>query len=179
MAGVCTLARLKSDGVAARRCVWLMSLFPYSFFFSAAYTESTYLALAVWAFVHAERRQWAQASLLAALASATRIPGLFVGLSIALIYLAERRHGASALQKEGFWLLAAPVGCLVYAAYLGLRFNDPLLLVRVSTNLPGHYARGIFMHIAHVFSQDLELANVIERTTIILSLASLAFVFPR
>ena len=32
------------------------------------------------------------------------------------------------------------------------------------------------MHIAHVFSQNLGLANVIERTTIILSLVSLACV---
>jgi hypothetical protein len=160
LAGVCTLALLKSDRAAAKRCVWLMSLFPYSFFFSAAYTESTYLALAVWAFVHAERRQWAQASLMAALASGTRIPGLFVGVSIAFIYFAQRRYGSSAPRTQGFWLLAAPLGCLLYLAYLGVRFHDPLLLVHVSTNLPGHYARGIFMHITHVFSQNPDLANV-------------------
>src|SRR5580765_5461188 len=29
LAGVCTLALLKSDRAAAKRCVWLMSLFPY------------------------------------------------------------------------------------------------------------------------------------------------------
>ena len=176
LAGVCTLARLKSDEAAAERCVWLMCVFPYSFFFSAAYTESTYLAFAVWAFVHAERQQWARASLLAALASGTRIPGLFVGASIAWICFAERRRRVSAPGKDALWLLAAPLGCLVYAAYVGIRFHDPLLLFHVSTNLPGHYARGIFMHIAHVFVQPHDLASLIERTTIILSLFSLAFV---
>ena len=89
---------------------------------------------------------------------------------------AQRRNGTSARRKHGFWLLAAPLGCLLYIAYFGVRFHDPLLLVRVSTSLPAHYSHGIFVHIAHVFSQNLDPANVIERTTIILSLVSLAFV---
>ena len=176
LAGVFTLARLKAGRFAANRCVWLMCLFPYSFFFSAAYTESMYLAFAVWAFVFAERGRWAHASLLAALASGTRIPGLFVGVSLTLIYLAQPQRLASERQTKWLWLLLAPLGSLLYAGYVGIRFGDPLLLVHVSTNLPAHYVRGIFMHVVHVFGQDVDITNAIERTTIASSIVIFALV---
>ncbi len=175
--GVWVLAHAKAGPLAARRSVWLMCLFPYSFFLSAAYTESTYLAFAVWSFVFAERGRWAPAAGLAALASATRIPGLFVGISLALIYLARPRARTFALTKDAFWLLIAPMGCAVYAAYLAVTFDDPLVLVNVSTSLPSHYERGTAMHVLHVFEQSMDVTNAIERLTITCSIVVLALVF--
>jgi hypothetical protein len=174
--GVRVLANAKAGEVSARRTVWLMCLFPYSFFLGAAYSESMYLAFAVWSFVFAERGRWAPAACLAALASATRIPGLFVGVSVALIYLARPRARTFALSKDAFWLLIAPMGCAVYAVYLGLRFDDPMILVNVSTHLPSHYEHGSAMHIRHVFEQSLDMTNAIERLTILSSIVIFAFV---
>ena len=175
--GVWVLAHVKAGPLVARRSVWLMCLFPYSFFLGAAYTESTYLAFAVWSFVFAERGRWAPAAGLAALASATRIPGLFVGVSLALIYLARPRARPFALTKDALWLLIAPMGCVVYAFYLGLRFDDPLILANVSTQLPAHYERGTAMHIVHVFEQSMDVTNAIERLTIVCSIVILSLVF--
>lgn len=61
LAGV---GRLGSDLVgrpAADRAVWLIALYPFSYFFSAAYTEALYLALAVWAFCFGHHNRWAVA----------------------------------------------------------------------------------------------------------------------
>jgi hypothetical protein len=177
LVGICVLARLKIGASAANRCIWLICLFPYSFFFSAAYTESVYLAFVVWAFVRAEREHWARASLLAALASGTRIPGMLVSVSLAVMYVARWQHSSPApghsprWRTDWLWLLVAPLGGLLYAEFVGIRFRRLFVLFDVSTNLPAHYIRGIFEHVAHVFRQNFDFVYVIERTTIAASIA--------
>lgn len=60
---------------------WLLIallLFPTAFFFGAVYTESLFLLLVVASLWSAERRQWLLAGLFAALASYTRLVGIFL-----------------------------------------------------------------------------------------------------
>ena len=67
--------RLEPGGVA-RLAVLVTALAPMSFFLSAVYSESLYLALSVGLFYAARRGRFLTAGLLAALAAATRSAGV-------------------------------------------------------------------------------------------------------
>lgn len=71
------VAKHYSDKVAWFALVsWL--LFPTSFYFGAVYSESIFLCLVIGTFYASSLRQWWLAGLLAALASATRVVGVFL-----------------------------------------------------------------------------------------------------
>jgi hypothetical protein len=108
----------------AKVTVLILALFPTSFFFNAAYTESLFLALSagsLWAL--RVRSDLLLACLLAGLATATRNVGVFLLVPLAYEYLRNARE----YRWRGAYLLLAPSGLAVYAAYLWWRFGDPLL----------------------------------------------------
>jgi hypothetical protein len=101
-----------------------LALFPTSFFFNAAYTESLFLALSagsLWAL--RVRRDLLLACLLAGLATATRNVGVFLLVPLAYEWLRNARE----YRWRGVYLALAPSGLALYAAYLWWRFGDPLL----------------------------------------------------
>ena len=59
------LTELELGPEAARWAIWALALFPMSFFFSAVYTESLFLAASVGAIYAARRGSWALAGLAA------------------------------------------------------------------------------------------------------------------
>ncbi len=119
--------RVAEDGWgerAARVAVLSLALFPTSFFFNAAYTESLFLALSagsLWAL--RVRRDLLLACLLAGLATATRNVGVFLLVPLAYEWL----RNARGYGWRGVYLALAPSGLALYAAYLWWRFGDPLL----------------------------------------------------
>ena len=119
--------RVAEDGWgerAARVAVLSLALFPTSFFFNAAYTESLFLALSagsLWAL--RVRRDLLLACLLAGLATATRNVGVFLLVPLAYEWLGNTRE----YRWRGVYLALAPSGLALYAAYLWWRFGDPLL----------------------------------------------------
>ena len=109
---------------AARVAVLALALFPTSFFFNAAYTESLFLALSagsLWAL--RVRRTLLLACLLAGLATATRNVGVFLLVPLAYEWLKNARE----YRWRVAYLALAPSGLVAYAAYLWWRFGDPLL----------------------------------------------------
>jgi len=128
--GLHRLARLRLGASAARSAVWLLCLFPFSFFFQAAYTEALFLALAVWAFWHAEREDWLVAVSLAALYVLTRIPGVLVGGALAVRLLVEVRRG-HASSRDAAWLLLVPAAFAGLLLYFALQLGEPLAFLRV------------------------------------------------
>ena len=128
------LARLGVELVGhdgTKRSLWLLCLSPFSFFFSAAYTESLYLALAVWSFYWAQRNRWVAACVLAALCSATRSLGILLAPILALQYWAQRGDRSAAVGKDALALLIAPLGLLLFMVYLWLHVGDPLAFMHV------------------------------------------------
>jgi mannosyltransferase PIG-V len=119
--------RVAEDGWgerAARVAVLTLALFPTSFFFNAAYTESLFLALSagsLWAL--RVRRDLLLACLLAGLATATRNVGVFLLVPLAYEWFRNARE----YRWRGVYLALAPSGLALYAAYLWWRFGDPLL----------------------------------------------------
>jgi len=122
----------------ARMTVALLALFPSSFFLSAVYTESLFLALSVGAIYCARLDRWAWAGLLGALAAASRSTGVLIAIPLALIYLyGPREHARARIvgswseprHRPGrslLWLGLVPLGTLAYLAYLAISHIDPL-----------------------------------------------------
>ena len=123
--------RIAEDGWGirvAQGTVLTLAFFPTSFFLNAVYTESLFLALSagsLWAL--RVRKDLLLACALAAFASATRNVGVFLIVPLAYEWLkggAGREYG---LWRGAACLALASSGLLWYAAYLWLRFGDPLL----------------------------------------------------
>jgi len=93
MTGLRRLVALDFDDQTGLATTVAISVFPTAFFFFAPFTESLFLAAAVWAMLAARRRLWLLAAVAALLASLTRIQGVFLVLPIgweALMWWRER-----------------------------------------------------------------------------------------
>ena len=107
------------DSEAARRTLWAAAFWPSAFFWSAVYTESLFLVLAIDCLWAAWRQRAGLAAVFGLLAALTRPDG-FVLLVPMLVLLRPGRPRIAA---------AAPVlGTLAVAAYLGWHTGHPLAL---------------------------------------------------
>lgn len=105
----------------SRGRIWTVAfliLFPTSFFFGSAYSESLFFALASGALLLMKRERWLLAGMLVALISATRLVGVFL---IVLLVFAKRWTAA----------ILAPLGLLLYMGYLWVTAGDPLAFFHV------------------------------------------------
>lgn len=122
-----------------RPTLLLLAFFPMAFFLGAPYSESTFLALAVGAFLAARTGRWATAGVLLAVASATRVPGVLLVVPIGLLYLYGPRSDRPAaaprtglrrllpshgLRPDVLWLALAPLGLAAFAVYLSRVVGD-------------------------------------------------------
>lgn len=130
------LARRHVEPGAARLTLWLLALFPFSYFLSAEYSESLFLLTVVGAFDQGERGRWWAAALAGALAGLTRVTGLLIVPGLLVLYLEQRRFGLRRVGWEAMWIPAAWLGPLLHAAFLQVRFGEALLFIR-SQYVPG------------------------------------------
>ena len=122
---------------AGRWAVAAMLLVPTAFFFGAVYTEATSLLLALAARAAAIRRHFLVASLLAALATASRFPGVLVWILVVAEWWEARRAG-EVRPLTWLWLPLGLVGLVGYAVWLQVNFGDALAFNRVETTVFGH-----------------------------------------
>jgi hypothetical protein len=104
---------------AADNAVLLLALFPTSFFFSAIYSESLFLALTVGCLYCARMDWWWRAAVLGALSSATRVQGVLVLLPLAIMFLYGPRAGPEGpTKREAASLALVPIGLIVYLGFV-------------------------------------------------------------
>lgn len=111
------LAVEELDQKAARATILLLVFAPLSFFFTAVYTESLFLALSAGAFYLARHERWGWAAVLVAAATATRVPGIL--LIPGLLYLWWRSETRP--RSAAAWLCLAGTPLLAYSLYLEAR----------------------------------------------------------
>jgi hypothetical protein len=149
----------------ARLTVMLIAFCPISFFFSAVYSESLFLALSLGAIFEARMGRWATAGLLGALGAAERSTGVILVVPIALLFLygprADRPPGPAAasaqarvrpgagwrrvlprypIEPQIAWTLLVPVGLLAYLGYLALSIGNGLAPLHAQTLWFHHFA---------------------------------------
>jgi hypothetical protein len=123
----------------ARRALILLNTFPYSFFFSAVYTESLFLCLAVLSFWLAERKKWWQSGAVGLLCALTRSIGIALAPALTMVYLQQKGFCWRQIQKDVLSIALVPLGSSLYMAYLLVRFGDPLAFAKASLLAWGRY----------------------------------------
>ncbi|MFE9565916.1 mannosyltransferase family protein [Streptomyces sp. NPDC006487] len=115
------IARLHLPGAeTGRRAVLFLLLSPCAVFLAVGYTEALFLALALPAWLAAQRRNWPLAATLTALATAVRVSGLFLAAAIAVHFLLVARRHWRALP----WLALPALPAALYAGYLYAHTGD-------------------------------------------------------
>jgi len=124
--------RVSPDPPAAEWAAALLAFYPFAFYlFGVLYSDGLFLLLSVGAFLSLEEDRVVLATLLGALATATRpvAPALVVGLLVRRQEL-RRRAGAKPGPLDALPVLSV-LGMAAYATYLGRAFGDPLAFAHV------------------------------------------------
>ena len=155
VSGACFLAALTAIGRLATLelgrevavpAVLLVAFFPMSFFFSAVYSESLFLACSAGAFLAARHERWAWAGVLGGLAAATRSIGVLLVVPLAWLYLAgprpsgERPGRTFPLRPDVLWLALVPVGLGAYMVYLASNGIDVMSPFHAQDQWMRHFA---------------------------------------
>lgn len=113
----------------ANRTVTLLAFSPFSFFFSAMYTESLFLLAVVAAFALGERKRYFWAGLCAAAAAATRAVGVLAVMGLILLYLEQVEFQWRRLPPGTLWAFLGLAGPAGFMLHLALRLGRPLAFV--------------------------------------------------
>jgi Mannosyltransferase (PIG-V) len=131
------LYRLLAEEFSPRIALWsviFLSVFPTSFFFGAAYSESLFLFTSVVCFYLARRRRFWLAGLAGAAATLTRNSGLLLLLPMGMYYMDARGWKLSRIDRRVVSLALVPAGLVVYMAYLWARFGDALYFLHAEAD---------------------------------------------
>lgn len=125
--GLWKLVKLDYQENIAKFTIILLLVFPASFYFGSVYTESLFLALAIWSFLAARRGHWWEAGILGGLATASRFVGIIL-LPALLIELVQQRSKLKNkfILHTSYFILLACSGLLFYMYYLNQTIGDPL-----------------------------------------------------
>lgn len=131
-----------NDIGTATRAVFYIAAFPTAFFFSAVYTESTFLFFSVATLYFARRQLWFWAMFFGVICSAARIVGFLICLVVILEWM--RAHGwtlggilraqawrnlFAGIRRDWPSLIAIsliPAGLFSYMVFLYRQFGDPV-----------------------------------------------------
>jgi Mannosyltransferase (PIG-V) len=117
-----------SPSIAERTIVYV-AIFPASFFFSLPMTESLFLLLTASSIYNARKERWWTAAALALLAAITRLPGILLMPTLALLYW--QNYGFAWRRKEWLSLLIIPSGLIVLMVYMHAITGDALAFIHI------------------------------------------------
>lgn len=121
------LVKMDSGKKIAGLSLVIFAFFVSSFYLRSLYSESLFLTLIFTSLITARKKLYLIAGLLGALASATRIVGIFILPSLLLlVFLQDRRKFQAYLAVS-----LSALGLLAYMAYLYKYFADPLYFFHV------------------------------------------------
>ncbi len=152
------LIRQKCNQKIAWGFVLMLLAFPTSFFFGSLYTESLFLLFTFVSFLAAHSKKWWLAGIAAALASATRVVGIFLvpALFVELwmqshkhpkeFSFAKLRQFLTAQWKQIGLILIGVLGLAAYMLYLQVHFQDPLYFVHVQSEFGAGRSESIVVY---------------------------------
>ena len=151
------LVRLDFDHRTAARTVLYILVFPSSFFLSAVYAESLFLALSVASFYYARQGRWWLAGALGAAAALSRPQGFLLAVPLAYEYLHQRGFQWRRLRPSVLGVGLVPAGLALYLAYLGWRFGNPFVYTETQARGWGREIVVPWQTFANVLSGPAEL----------------------
>ena len=124
------LVHLDFDHATATRTVLYLLVFPSSFFLSAVYPHSLFLALAIMSFYYARQGRWWLAGLLGGCTGLTRIQGCAMVIPLGYEYLRQHGFQLKRLRLDILGLGLVPVGFLAFGTYLFVNTGEPLATLK-------------------------------------------------
>jgi Gpi18-like mannosyltransferase len=110
----------------AERALVLIAFSPFSFFFSAAYTESVFLLATACSFHLCERKRYLWAALWAAVASGTRPVGLITVVGLVLIYLEQIGYDWRRIRANILVFSLGLMGTVLFMLFLAVEHGNAL-----------------------------------------------------
>lgn len=156
------LIRLDFKKEIAHWSLIFLAIFPTAFFFLSLYTESLFLFLVLSSFYLLRKKKYFAAGIIGALASATRITGIF--LVPAFLYEIAQSRKLKAKSLKHFSAFLPSIGLLSYMWFLKSRFNDPLLFAHVQEGFGGGRTTGKLVLLYQVFWRYLKMVLTVDRT---------------
>lgn len=136
-------------------------IFPTSFFFTMVYTESLFLALVLSSFYFARKKRWFWAGVLGALASNTRLVGIFLFPALLWEWWEQQKGHQLKLKTESIKPLASiflvPLGLWSYMKFLAAKYHDPLMFFHVQPFFGAERSGGKIILIYQVFWRYLKM----------------------
>jgi hypothetical protein len=134
LGSLAALVRLDFDDEVVKRTIFYALVFPSTFFFSAVYTESLFMASAVIAMYSARRGKWLFAGLAGAAATLTRPPGVLIFAALALEYMHQRQFRLRQIRADVLALGLAPLALCLHFGYLGWKFGSFWLFLNAESD---------------------------------------------
>ena len=126
--GLYKLLKIDFKENIVRNTILLLLVFPTSFYFASAYTESLFLVFTVWSIYFMRVRKWHLAGILGGMAAATRLIGVVL-LVVALIEYFDFKLPFKFNRKINWnilWLFLIPAGLITYMLFVWGKTGDPL-----------------------------------------------------
>lgn len=144
----------------------LLMVSPMSFFFNAGYSESLFLLCSVVAFWFAYRQQWLSASVVIALASATRLLGLVLIPCILIVAWQKKSQIRDMVSIAGIGVL----GALSYALWTWIKYDDALAYWHAQSTFWGDWHDRVGGYIDLMKATPREMINSPENFVILINL---------
>jgi hypothetical protein len=158
------LARLFTDADGATDAAWLLSCYPFAYFFGAAYSESFFLLTMCGLFLSMHRQEFWRAAAWGLAAGLTRPNGWLLCLPLAILAVSAlpRPRDVGEWLRRGVSVAAPAVGALLFTLYLQARFGDGLVWVRGQAAW-GRTFRGLHLFVADriLYIRDLGLPGAL------------------
>jgi len=181
-----------SEKVSKRTLLYLL-IFPTAFFFAMVYTESLFFFLIIASFYFARNKvlpkagsyfartkKWWLAGIFGGLASATRLPGIFLFPALLVEWWQQKKmeNGlAPRLGPRGKWkmenlatsflpILLVPLGLVYYMRYLAINFGDPLMFIHVQKFFGAGRGADKIILLYQVFWRYLKMLITVDKLTL-------------
>lgn len=124
------LFRIDYDHDISLKSLYLLLAVPTAYYFGAVHSESLFLFFSVGSILAVRKKRYILSGLLAGLASATRIVGIFLTPLILIEIMSSLKAKTLKPKSKEFMksflsLLIAPMGLIIYMIFLKIQFNDP------------------------------------------------------
>jgi len=159
------LVRLDFEDKIAKRSIIYLLIFPTAFFLGSVYTESLFLALVLATFFSARKGNWVLAGLFGALASATRLVGVFLFPALIVEWYLAKTRNKKQKTRTVLPIFIILSGLLVYMWYLQKTVGDPLYFIHVQPFFGAQRTGGKLILLYQVFWRYLKMLITVQKWT--------------
>ena len=174
------LIRLDFKDNIAKRAILYLLFFPTAFFFSMVYTESLFFLFIIGSFYFARTKRWWLAGIFGALASATRLPGIFLFVALLVEWWQQQKAIKGKWQPKNLTksllpIFLIPVGLCCYMRFLSIGYGDPLMFAHVQTFFGAGRSADRIILLYQVFWRYFKMLMTVDWQTLVYFVVILEF----